>query len=322
MGAVPADRLRKGDKGCVTFTDALVAHGLRPRKVAADGKWYRCPTEDHPRKKNGSYKLAVDGRIGWFMNFASDSSPHTWRMDRVEKGEYDPSWLSKALDEQRKHLRDRTEAARRFYASCDVLSEPHPYLTRHGIEGGASGLRIDKKGWLVVPANRNGSLMSVQRISAEGDKRFWSGASVKGASFTIDRKNASLTVICEGLATGMAIHAATSEARVVVAFNAGNLRHMAKSSGMCVIAADNDWETEQRSGLNPGLHAAHESAEMLGCGVSYPTGIEGTDWSDWRQEMYRARLEMKRPREREQDIRRAVDAQLAMQIKRNAKFIA
>ena len=33
---------------------------------AVHGKWVRCATVDHPRKKNGSYKL--EGTIGWVQN--------------------------------------------------------------------------------------------------------------------------------------------------------------------------------------------------------------------------------------------------------------
>lgn len=308
----------------MSFYDALTAHGLRPRTaVAPDGKWHRCATENHPRKKNGSYKLAVDGRIGWFLDFALDTAPHTWRPDKSLTAEpYDPSWLKKAQADARERLQKRTDAARLFYESCSPLIGGHPYLEKHGLDmTGAFGLRVDTKGWLVVPAYRNRQLTTVQRISPDGEKRFWSGASVKGASYRIERRNAALTVLCEGLATGMAIFAAVPESRVVVAFNAGNLANITVPTGLVVIAADNDWETERRLGKNPGVVAANEAATALGCGVAVPDGIEGTDWCDWRCEIYEARLQQRRPKEREGDIRRAVDAQLRMLIKRNARFV-
>ena len=309
----------------MTFYDAIVAHGLRPRQtVARDGRWHRCPTESHPRKRNGSYKLAADGGIGWFMDFAIDQAPHTWRPDRTDvQPTYDPEWLKRAQEEARRHVKEATLSARRFYSSCAPLRTEHPYLAAHSLDmTGAYGLRVDSSGWIVVPAYRGNELMTVQRISPTGEKLFWPRASVKGACFTISRRRASLTVLCEGLATGLAIYTAVPESCVVVTFNAGNLRHAPRHHGLVVIGADNDWETQERIGKNPGVAAATEAAETFGCGIAIPEDIEGTDWADWRNEIYQARLELRRPKERESDVRRAVDASMAMQIKRAAKFIA
>lgn len=328
----------------MTFYETIIAYGFRPRRpVAPDGKWHRCPTDSHPRKKNGSYKLARDGQVGWFKEFGRDMSPNTWRTDRVERSEpYDSSWLLKAQADAAAHKTARTQAARNYYDNCTPLVGGHPYLESHGLDmTGAYGLRVDASGWLVVPASRRSTLTSVQKISPTGQKRFWSGASVKGSSFTIDRRNATVTVLCEGLATGLAIFAAVPDARVVVAFDAGNLTQMEKPTGFAVIAADNDWETvcqrHRDEGLalpfdpweerpewclcNPGRCAAAAAAKKFGCGVVWPNGIEGTDWCDWRQEIYQARLMERRPKEREADIRRAVDTKLAMQIRRNSTFI-
>lgn len=309
----------------MSFYLTLVAHGLRPRaSIAADGKWHRCPTESHPRKRNGSYKLSADCRVGWFQDFAIDHAPHTWRTDRAEdEPQYDPSWLRRAQLEARAERAERTRAARQFYDSCSPLVGGHAYLQSHNLGmTGAHGLRIDDRGWLVVPALREGKLTTVQRISPTGDKLFWKGAPVQGASYTIERARPSLTVLCEGLATGLAIFSAVPESRVTVAFNAGNLSGVQVPTGLAVIAADNDWETAQRIGKNPGIEAATAAAELFGCGIAIPEGIEGTDWADWRTEICLARLEQRRPQEREADIRRAVDAQLAMQIKRAARFVA
>jgi putative DNA primase/helicase len=308
-----------------TFADAVHAHGLRPRGgITADGRWHRCSTESHPRRRNGSYKLAIDGRIGWFQDFARDAEPVTWRPDVQTKAEpYDPSWIKEAQRKAAAELRQATEEARAFYDACKPLVGGHAYLASHGLDmRGAFGLRVDAKGWLVVPAHRDGKIATVQRISPDGDKRFWPGASVKGAVYVVGA--GTLTVVCEGLATGLACYAALQpSARIVVAFNSGNLSKVSPvvvGDGLAVIASDNDWETQQRLGSNPGVVAAQAAADALKCGVAIPEGIEGTDFCDMRRELLQQRMDKRGAKERVPDIARAVDADLAMRIRRGAVF--
>jgi putative DNA primase/helicase len=309
-----------------TFEEFLRAAGLLPRTIAADGRWRRCATVDHPKKKNGAYKLAVDGQVGWCQDWATQSEPTTWRPDEVTTGApLDLAAMAHRAAEARREQRGAIEGARRFYDGCAPLLGGHPYLEAHGLDmTGCRGLRIDKSGWMVVPAMRGAELLSVQRISIDGEKRFWPGAPVQGASYTIERPHASITVLCEGLATGLAIFAAAPLTRVVVAFHSGNLLRVAEGfprRGMVCVAADNDHATAERIGKNPGLVAAQEVADVLGCGVVAPEGIQGTDWADYRQERLAERLENRGARERESDIRRAIDAEIAAAVTRGARFL-
>ena len=134
-----------------------------------------------------------------------------------------------------------------------------------------------------------------------------------------------MTVLCEGLATGLAIFAAVPTARVVVAFNAGNLVRVAEAlprRGMAVVAADNDLATEARSGINPGVKAAHEAATVLGCGIAVPTCIVGTDWLDYRNEKIEERKQVvRRGRVSESSIRKAVDAEISAAMLRGAALL-
>lgn len=310
----------------MTFAEFLRSLGLKPRTIAADGKWRRCPTEDHPKKRNGSYKLALDGHIGFAQNWAIHDSPVTWRPERQDDAPaYDPKRMEQARKDAREKLIAATKGAREFYEKCKPLVGGHAYLTAHGLDmTGCYGLKLDRSGWLVVPAYRRGRLMTLQRISPDGDKRFWPGASVSGASYTIDRQNAGITVLCEGLATGLAIFAAAPLTRVVVAFNAGNLSKVElRHAGLTAIAADNDRGTEARIGTNPGLVAATDAARAIGCGIAVPTDMEGSDWADWRAERVNERLEnwTRKPHETDAVIQRAVDAELANEIARTARFI-
>jgi phage/plasmid primase-like uncharacterized protein len=122
----------------------------------------------------------------------------------------------------------------------------------------------------------------------------------------------------------LAVFAAAPLTRVVVAFNSGNLLRVAEGMprrGRVCVAADNDHGTEARLGKNPGLLAAQEVAAALGCGVVAPSGIEGTDWADYRQERVAEGLARMGARDRESDIRRGVDATIAAAVTAGARFL-
>lgn len=308
------------------FAEFVQANGLQPDRIVADGEWHRCPTRSHPKKLNGAFRLAPDGRIGWAQDWAVALEPSVWRPDQdAEFPEHDPEAIHRAWEEKQQKQREATQAARAFYAECAPLRGGHPYLEVHELGmTGCYGLKVDRDGWLVIPAAKGGRIMTVQRIAPDGSKLFWKGAPVRGASYLVDRRRASITVITEGLATALAIFAAAPLTRVVVGFNAGNLRHIAdRPKGLAVIAADNDHGTEARIGSNPGVEAAREAAEALKCGFCVPGGIQGTDYCDLRIERVKERLEdwSRKPWEQEDAIRRAVDAEIAAEISRNARFV-
>ena len=188
---------------------------------------------------------------------------------------------------------------------------------------GCLGLKVDRNGWLVVPMQRGPKLVSVQRISPDGQKLFWKDAPTKGATYLVNRPTASLTVVCEGLATALAIYAAVQTSRIIVAFTAGNLSRVTVPVGLAVIAADNDRATEGRTGVNPGVDGARTAAESCGAGVAIPDCRDDeTDWCDVRNRMLRERLAAKQLHEREGSIRRAVDAELNREITRQARFVS
>ncbi len=308
------------------FADFCRSMGLHVGAAVPDGKWHRCTTDAKPRSKRGAWKLSIDSRIGWAWDPGVHSAPATWRPDQAtaDAMPFDPAKLDAARAEARQAAIEAIRGARAFYDDCQPLRGGHPYLEAHALDmTGCFGLRIDRKGWLVVPAQYRGAIMTVQRISPDGDKRFWPGAPVKRACYRIERQTATVSVLCEGLATGLALFAAVPTCRVIAAFNSGNLIHAAPQmpAGLAVVASDNDWETEARIGTNTGLKAAQEAADAIGCGVAVPRDIEGTDFSDMRRELVAARMAIRHEHERESAIRRAVDAKIAAEIMRNAVFI-
>lgn len=267
----------------MTFEQALQASGLLPRAIVADGKWRRCPTMDKPKKRNGAYVLHADGR-GYWRNWATDSDINSWSDKSVtHSSPVDLAAIERRRQQERAQRLRAIDGARAHWARCAPAHGLHPYLERKGLSAvGTQALRI----WgdaLVVPVLWKGRIISLQSITPDGQKRFWPGAPVKSGALVLDRPRAALTAVCEGLATGLAIFQSVRNARVIVAFDAGNLSPVVdtmRPTGSVVICADDDHGTEARRGFNPGREKATNAAELIGAGVAWPEGIEGTDWAD------------------------------------------
>lgn len=300
----------------MTFHDALRLAGLRPKQVIQDGKIHRCPTESHPRSDNGWYSYHSDGHGvygDWSIN--GGEALGTWRDEQFEQRMLDPTFAARV---QAQHeARRAEERAQRLQAIHEVraywsestrpLRAVHPYVAGKGLTPqGCSGMRVALKPvqypWddaprirradLIVPVyGRTGSLINLQAISADGRKMIWLGAPMKGGHLILERPGGyGLTVIVEGVATGLAVLQSMRHARVVVAFTAGNMARVVnvlKPHGSVVIAADNDWRTALKphmKGRNPGIADAKAAAQSIGAGVTWPQGIEGSDWADMLKE--------------------------------------
>lgn len=272
----------------MSFENALRSAGLRPRDVVADGRIRRCPTEAKPGKRNGWYVLNADGRGSWgdWTTGSGEALGH-WKDERATTQEASPQAAERMRQQRAQERAYRAQAmrsAREFWHRCWPLNRLHPYLERKGLTPlGCAGLRQHQAN-LVVPVWHGDWLVSVQQIDPMGGKRFWPGAPVKAGCFLLERDRAAVTCIVEGLATGLAVYQSVRHASVIVAFDAGNLLPVVdrmRPSGSVVICADNDAGTQARRGTNPGLERARNAADLIGCGVAYPTDLEGTDWSDY-----------------------------------------
>lgn len=306
------------------FADFLRSLGFRPGAVVPDGRWKRCATESKPKKKNGAYKLVLDGSVGFAQDWETMSEPVIWRAgEKAELPHFDRDAHRRSLEDARIKRQNAIRAARSFYADCEPLRGGHPYLESHGLDmTGCYGLKIDRDGWMVVPARKGHSIMSLQRISPEGEKRFWPGAPVSGTTYRIEKRGAAVTVLCEGLATGLAVYACVPNPRVIVAWSTGNLSKIELPPGLTVIAADNDHGTEERTGTNPGIEAAENVAAQIGCGIAYPIDIKGTDWSDYRKERMEIEMSRRLGHETRGRVTQKVEAEIRGRIMAAARFVA
>lgn len=285
----------------MSFEQAMRTSGLQPRDIVPDGRWRRCRTDDKPHHRNGAYRLYPDGTGHW-RNWATESDLNHWRDDSVARvaNPIDQRRMAAIRERERNERRDAVTYARNLWAKSAPF-RGHPYITSKGLTAqGCSSLRtwhgtVRSRSedditdtWLIVPMWWNGKLVNLQRISSAGVKRQIARAPQIGACFTLDRPGAALTAVVEGLATGLAVFQAVRHARVHVAFYADNLLPVTERMGMSgsvVFAADNDHKTKARTGINPGIEKATNAASLIGAGVAYPTGIEGSDWDDYLLEV-------------------------------------
>lgn len=271
-----------------TFLDFCKANGVIIDSLPPAGVWKRYKTLDKPNHRNGAVKYMVDH--GFVRNWATDSEANVWQQEGrdTQAKPIDMARIQEQRARDRAYLVQSVKSARAFWNAATPLSLHHPYLAAKGLEPlGCAGLRIHD-GLLVVPVMLGNALISVQTITFDGGKRFWPGAPVKAGSFVIRRPRSAITILCEGLATGLALFQSVRNASVVVCFDAGNLVKVAeymRPTGSVVVFGDNDHKTLVKIGKNPGLDAARNAAELIGAGVAWCEGIEGSDADDYLREL-------------------------------------
>ena len=127
----------------------------------------------------------------------------------------------------------------------------------------------------------------MQFIGPDGEKKFFPGAKLRDGFFVIgNADNPETVLVCEGVATGQSLYQETGYI-VFVAFNASNLVNVSTivrakyPLARLVIAGDNDWQTAERTGVNPGLIAAKKAAAACGGRLIIPPKMDGvSDWND------------------------------------------
>ncbi|MDQ7745675.1 DUF927 domain-containing protein [Hydrogenophaga pseudoflava] len=172
-----------------------------------------------------------------------------------------------------------------------------PYLVRKGVR--PYGVRFAAGGWLLVPLRDGaGKLWNLQRIApakpASGsDKLFLKGGRKSGLWHLVgelastEADGPAVLLIAEGYATAATLHEATGYP-VAVAFDAGNLQHAARAlrqlhpAALLVVCGDDDQDTEQQTGANPGRVKATAAAKAVRGLAVFPEGLPpgGSDFND------------------------------------------
>jgi putative DNA primase/helicase len=186
------------------------------------------------------------------------------------------------LDSQQAAAAKKAESIWNKRQSLTDISEPtiaHRYLKIKGITAHGAGIYqgnmtiggMDCHNALMIPMRLNGRITSLQFINGEGEKRFLPYGE-KGGYLVGKIERGKPICVCEGFATGASIHEATSYP-VVVAFDAGNLKKVAKAlrakypDSDIVVCGDDD-------STGAGQRKATEAAQAIGGRLALPEFTE------------------------------------------------
>ncbi len=242
----------------------------------------------HLAKENG-YTLPKDDQA------ASKPDPETvarLARDRAQRQQADQA------RQQAAHDRAASEAALLWQQASETGDSA--YLTRKGVQ--PHGVRFAADGCVLVPLrDAAGKLWNVQRIAptkpADGgtDKLFLKGGRKSGlwhlvGTVASDPGGPAVLLIAEGYATAASLHQATGRP-VAVAFDAGNLAHVAKAlrtqypAALLVLCGDDDLQTLADKGFNPGRDKATAAARAVRGLAVFPAGLSegGSDFNDLHQ---------------------------------------
>ncbi|NMF98325.1 toprim domain-containing protein [Aromatoleum toluolicum] len=272
------------------FRDAMRGAGIIPPAVIhADGQLHRFHMEGDKRgRKNGYYILHQDGRAAgafghWKMSLRSTWAATSSRLSYAEReafAELVRAARAKADAERRAEHEARANDARAEWVRAHPANPAHPYLVAKAVK--PHNLRQIRHALIVPLYDAYGLLWNVQRIQANGSKRFRTGRAGGLFSPIGELANVARLLICEGWATGATLHEESGHP-VLCAMNAGNLPPVAMAARTAwpgaelVICADNDRHTPG----NPGVTKATEAAKATGARLIVPEFPEGADGSDY-----------------------------------------
>lgn len=177
-------------------------------------------------------------------------------------------------DAERQAGWNRTAArARHDFALAGPSDPDHPYLTRKGVKAGHLRQLGDV---LLAPICWRGEVVNLQRIAADGGKRFLPGGRITGCYCPFGRIEAGVELyIVEGVATAATLHEQTGKP-VAAAMSAGNLLPVGLElkrrypDAVLIVGGDDDRAKEAEGKPNAGKLAAIHAAAQLGCGYVLP----------------------------------------------------
>ena len=219
--------------------------------------------------------------------------------EEMARRERDRAERQRAADAEREAAQAAAaqQAAAQWQDGSDTGESP--YTVRKGVQ--PHGLRFAPGGWVLVPMRDGaGKLWNLQRIAPEKptdggtDKLFLKGGRKSGLWHLVGSVPADapppVLLVAEGFATSASLHQATGHP-VAVAFDAGNLQHVAQAlrklypAALLVLCGDDDRDTEAKTGTNPGRVKATAAARAVGGLAVFPAGLPdgGSDFNDLHQ---------------------------------------
>jgi len=241
-----------------------------------DGQIHRFKGPDDKRR-NGWY--ICDGDHGAFGNWKSGIVVNWSKRGKLTDQERRD--LNRQIREQREVRRKEreqrqqaaaAEAVKLWQHAIPVLS--HPYLQRKKVQ--PHGIRQSGDA-LIIPMYRNRELRSVQRIYADGRKRFLKDGDIYATYYAIGKLNGRLW-IAEGFATAASVYECT-ETAVACAFSGLNMAKVA----MAFRKQYPDLDIRIAGDAGGEKYADEAMIACLGKGAIpvFDNGDKGSDWNDF-----------------------------------------
>ena len=268
-----------------TMLDAMRAAGLGPAKelnLRDDGKLTRYRVEgDKSGSRNGWAVLHSQPVMAGAFGSWKTGESHTWReattrpQTLAERAELDQRIKAMHAAREAEQVAVHASAADRaakLWARAHPANNAHPYLQRKHVQ--AIGIRALRDMLLIPARDVDGTLHTLQFISADGSKRFLTGGRIAGCYCAMGKPVDSL-LLCEGYATAATLFEATGAA-VAACFSCGNLLPVARALRgkfpklRLIVCADNDHQTPG----NPGVRHARAAARAVGGYVAVPQFVE------------------------------------------------
>lgn len=264
-----------------------------------DGEVHRFATAEKPHKENGWYIAQYNEFDKYIIVGDWQTEQRYYVNEKTETSNFsDPNYRQKIEQYVAEKLAKQEElhknAAERsvIFLNNAVTETPKdfPYIVKKQIL--PSNIKFDNNyNCILVPIyNIEKSIVGLQRIFADGKKRFTDGMQLKSnfgiIGFSIDFLYEQKEVyVCEGYATGNSIWQATNKP-VIIAFDCGNIFNVVKLLRDFIvnlnitICADND----QFNLKNVGVEHANKTAQTYNCAVKIPNFIDlatkPTDFND------------------------------------------
>jgi phage/plasmid primase-like uncharacterized protein/RecA-family ATPase len=304
--SAPAGRRRCLPQAPAVAPVVAIDFGAQQFRAFAAERGYELPQNIEPGRR---FRFSANGKrgddAGWGILFADGEGgvigdwrtgeKHVWqaRRDRELSPEEHRAWQERIERAKREDAAEREreeEEAAKQAAGLLRLAQPatdeHPYLRRKGVRahpGVAIGRwpQRDKSGCLLIPMKgADTKTWNVQAIFPDEDENlgrdrdFLFKGRKRGCYFGIGNRPNDGEPLCiaEGYATAASIYEATGYP-AVVAFDAGNLQHVAAAmrakypQAQLVICADNDIADGRP---NVGLEKAREAAKAIGARIAVP----------------------------------------------------
>lgn len=275
------------------FIGFMEANGVKPIEPIAQRLAtgalirFRCDGDGKGRQ-NGWAILYLDERpAGAFGNYRMNTGTLKWKANATnalsaeEREALQREWAAMRAKRDEERLRAELEASKDaadMWQRAAPAAFDHPYLAAKKID--PTPLRQMGSRLLVPMYDQTGALWNLQRIEADGSKRFLRGGRVDDLFCLIGdfRRYGESAVIGEGYSTMSAVHEASGWP-CIVAFTAANLIRVARIWNHArpdlhyTIFADDDAATALKPPFkNVGIEAATAAALEIGARIATPLG--------------------------------------------------